>query len=122
MVVSNNAVNLDRGANYRETSSVRTPLDRNLGVIRDTLHPFPHAAHPTSHILLSWLLSSSIHCPGVGTHHSWPGWEHSLPAASDLSHPPCGCSQVQLYSPSFSEEVPLIILGPKPPIHTRHFL
>lgn len=38
---------------------MRTPLDRNLGGIRDTLHPFPHAAHPTSHILISWLLSSS---------------------------------------------------------------
>lgn len=84
---------------------MRTPLDRNLGGIRDTLHRFPHAAHPTSHILVSWLLSSSSSTFTAldWVPISWPGWEHSLPAASDLNHPPCGCSQVQLYSPSFSE-------------------
>lgn len=47
-----------------EVSSVRIPLDRNLGVIRDTSDPVTQAAHPTSHTSLSRILFPHLHCLG----------------------------------------------------------
>lgn len=56
-----------------EVVLVRTPLDRNLGMMRDTSGPVTQASYPTSHAFLSRIFSSPTSTAWAGclSHLAW---------------------------------------------------